>query len=74
MRLVGAVVRVLPEDDHAHPAEFGGTEGVEHVGGGRVHNLPGFALVVHAVDNVLEIGLLFFRTDGFVPSLHGVSL
>ena len=68
------MVWVLPEDDYAHPAELGGAEGVEHVGGGRVHNLPGFALVVHAMDNVLEIGLLFFRTDGFVPSLHGVSL
>ena len=74
VRLVGTMVRVLPEDDHAHLSELGGTEGVEYVGGGRVHNLPGCALVVHAMDNVLEIRLLFFRTDGFVPSLHGVSL
>ena len=74
MRLIRAVVRVLPEDDHAHLSELGGTKGVEYVGGGRLHNLPGCALVVHTMDDVLEIGLLFFRTDGFVPSLHGVSL
>ena len=74
MRLSCAVIRILPQNDDFDLIEFGGFECVEHVGGGRVHNLPGFALVVQAMDNVLEIGLLFFRTDGFVPSLHGVSL
>ena len=74
MCLVGTMIWVLPEDDHAHSTELGGAEGVEYVGSGRVHNLPGCALVVHAMDDVLEIRLLFFRADGFVPSLHGVSL
>ena len=73
MRLSCAVIRVLPQNDDFDLIEFGGFECVEHVGGGRVNNPAGFAFLPHALDDVAEIGLLFFRAECFVPSLHDVS-
>ena len=68
--LLRAVVWVLPENHRTYLAELGGTESVEYVGGRRIDGLSGQAFLSYAVDDMLKIGLLLFRTDGLVPGLH----
>ena len=71
MRLSFAVVGVLAEDDGFNAAKFGGFEGVEDVGSGRVDGVSGGAFGADGVEDGLEVGLLFFAGEGFCPGVHG---
>ena len=74
MRLACAVVGVLAEDDGFDGGKFGGFEGVEYVGGGGVDCLAGGAFGADGVEDVSEVGLLFFGGEGLGPGVHGLSV
>ena len=67
MRLVGAVIRVLPQNNHLDSSKLRQGKGVEHFVLGRINRRSRLPRLPDALPQLREIGLLFFCADGFMP-------
>ena len=70
MRLIGAVVGILPQDHHLDLIQLGQLEGIEHIGSWRVDHLARFPLGSDSCQRTLEIVLLFLRANHITPGQH----
>ncbi|CSC76517.1 Uncharacterised protein [Vibrio cholerae] len=67
MRLIRAVIRILPQDHHFHVTKLGKAKGVKHIFSGRIDNFSGLTLAFDKLQSLLKVSLLLFITNDIMP-------